>query len=121
MISALPLGISNGIEHEHDDRPHVLLVVDQFPKTLGGGERIALKLASLLPQYGFRASILTFSIHPESPSLSRHQSRSIYCHCSAPTISRPFAPPSIFADFSNFKRSRSSRHSLRVPTSGRDL
>ncbi len=46
--------------------PHVLLVVDQFPKSLGGGERMVLKLAALLPQYGFRASILTFSLHPDS-------------------------------------------------------
>lgn len=46
--------------------PHVLLVVDQFPKTLGGGERIVLTLATLLPKYGYRASILTFSIHPQS-------------------------------------------------------
>ncbi len=49
--------------------PHVLLVLDQFPKTLGGGERIVLRLAALLPQYGYRASILTFSIHPQSPVL----------------------------------------------------
>ncbi len=46
--------------------PHILLVVDGFPKTLGGGERIVLRLASLLPHYGFRASILTFALHPES-------------------------------------------------------
>lgn len=46
--------------------PHVLLVVDGFPKALGGGERILLRLAALLPQYGFRASILTFSFHPQS-------------------------------------------------------
>ena len=51
---------------EFDDLPHVLLVVDCFPKTLGGGERIVLRLASLLPRYGFRASILTFSIDAES-------------------------------------------------------
>lgn len=44
--------------------PHVLLVVDQFSKNLGGGERIALKLAEFLPQYGYRASILTFSADP---------------------------------------------------------
>jgi glycosyltransferase involved in cell wall biosynthesis len=51
-----------------DDRlPHILLVVDQFPKTLGGGERIVLKLASQLPNYGYRASILTFFLHPECP------------------------------------------------------
>ncbi|MGI4831591.1 MAG: glycosyltransferase family 4 protein [Janthinobacterium lividum] len=47
-------------------QPHVLLVVDGFPKTLGGGERVVLRLASLLPSYGFRVSILTFAMHPES-------------------------------------------------------
>jgi len=49
--------------------PHVLLVLDQFPESLGGGERVALKLAELLPNYGYRASILTFGIHPKSPVL----------------------------------------------------
>jgi glycosyltransferase involved in cell wall biosynthesis len=49
--------------------PHVLLVIDQLPKALGGGERVALKLAGLLPQYGYRASVLTFSIHAESAAL----------------------------------------------------
>lgn len=42
------------------------MVLDQIPKTLGGGERIAFKLAELLPSYGYRASLLTFGIHPES-------------------------------------------------------
>jgi glycosyltransferase involved in cell wall biosynthesis len=51
------------------DLPHVLLVLDEFGKVLGGGERIALKLAALLPHYGYRASILTFSAHPESAAL----------------------------------------------------
>jgi glycosyltransferase involved in cell wall biosynthesis len=49
--------------------PHVLLVLDQFPKTLGGGERIVLKLAALLPRYGYRVSILTFSADPASAGL----------------------------------------------------
>lgn len=49
--------------------PHVLLVVDQLPEVLGGGERIVFKIAELLPQYGYRASILTFSAHPHSPAL----------------------------------------------------
>jgi L-malate glycosyltransferase len=49
--------------------PHVLLVVDELPKALGGGERIVLKLASLLPRYGYRASILTFKVHPETSAL----------------------------------------------------
>lgn len=48
------------------EAPHVLLVVDGFPKSLGGGERVVLRLAALLPRYGFRASILTFAVHPES-------------------------------------------------------
>ncbi len=49
--------------------PHVLLVIDQLPKALGGGERVALNLAALLPGHGFRVSILSFSIHPESSAL----------------------------------------------------
>jgi glycosyltransferase involved in cell wall biosynthesis len=53
---------------------HVLLIVDQFPETLGGGERIALKLAELLPQFGYRASILTFSIHPKNTALEHSKS-----------------------------------------------
>jgi glycosyltransferase involved in cell wall biosynthesis len=54
---------------KHAALPHVLLVLDQVAKTLGGGERIVLRLASLLPQYGYRASILTFSADPASPGL----------------------------------------------------
>ncbi len=69
MITALPLEGQSLKEVEHSELPHVLLVLDQFPKTLGGGERIVLKLAALLPQYGYRASILTFSVHPESAAL----------------------------------------------------
>src|ERR1035437_8081889 len=65
MITALAWEEANLKDAEHSALPHVLLVVDQFPKTLGGGERIVLRLADLLPQYGYRASILTFSVHPE--------------------------------------------------------
>ena len=43
-----------------ESRPHVLIVVDGLSGPMGGGERIALKLASLLPGYGYRVSILTF-------------------------------------------------------------
>src|ERR1700678_1772952 len=69
MITALSLNQSR-LEGPNDAAmPHVLLVLDQFPKVLGGGERIVLRLASLLPQYGYRASILTFSAHPESAGL----------------------------------------------------
>jgi L-malate glycosyltransferase len=56
-------------DEAQDDLPRVLIVVDQLAKTLGGGERIVLKLAALLPRYGYRASILTFFAHPESPAL----------------------------------------------------
>ena len=69
MITALSLNQSR-LEGPNDAAmPHVLLVLDQFPKVLGGGERIVLRLASLLPQYGYRASILTFLAHPESAAL----------------------------------------------------
>ena len=46
--------------------PHVLLVLDGFPKALGGGERVVLRLAAMLPRFGYRVSVLTFAIHPES-------------------------------------------------------
>ncbi len=49
--------------------PHILLVVDQLPHRLGGGERIVLRQAQHLPAFGYRASILTFAAHPESPAL----------------------------------------------------
>jgi len=61
-----PSGIANSAQ---SDLPHILLVVDEFATVLGGGERIALKLAALLPDYGYRASILIFSAHPESAAL----------------------------------------------------
>jgi glycosyltransferase involved in cell wall biosynthesis len=69
MITALPLDQPTLQEAEYSALPHVLLVLDQFPKTLGGGERIVLNLAALLPKYGYRASILTFSVHPDSVAL----------------------------------------------------
>src|SRR5438132_13114968 len=69
MITALSLNGSSVESPKNATLPHVLLVLDQFPKTLGGGERIVLRLAALLPKYGYRASILTFSVHPESAVL----------------------------------------------------
>jgi L-malate glycosyltransferase len=69
MITKLLAETAPEPDPSHIARPHVLLVLDQFPKTLGGGERIALKIAALLPQYGYRASILTFSAHPDSAGL----------------------------------------------------
>lgn len=69
MIRALAVEGSRGEKADEAALPHVLLVLDQFGKTLGGGERIVLRLAALLPRYGYRASILTFAAHPESPGL----------------------------------------------------
>jgi len=66
MITAMTQDSPRTNDASYSASPHILLVVDQFPKTLGGGERIVLKLAELLPHYGYRASILTFFIHPES-------------------------------------------------------
>jgi glycosyltransferase involved in cell wall biosynthesis len=80
MIERLPLSAAGFESHPANaaepgqgtgpDSPHILLILDGFPKSLGGGERIALRLAELFPRYGFRASVLAFSVHPESPVLS---------------------------------------------------
>jgi glycosyltransferase involved in cell wall biosynthesis len=51
--------------------PHVLILIDQLDRILGGGERIALQIARHLPNCGFRTSILTLSLHPDSPALNR--------------------------------------------------
>jgi glycosyltransferase involved in cell wall biosynthesis len=67
LIRALSLEVS--VREEGAELPHVLLILDQFPKTLGGGERIVLRLAALLPGYGYRVSILTLGAHPESAGL----------------------------------------------------
>ncbi len=61
-----------------DPRPHILLIVDTFPRSLGGGERVVLRLAALLPRYGFRVSILTFSIDPESSFQPQHSPCPLY-------------------------------------------
>lgn len=66
MISTLSPDHNALIAGNDPSLPHVLLVLDQIPKSLGGGERIVLRLAALLPQYGYRVSILCFSAHPES-------------------------------------------------------
>ncbi|WP_158943854.1 glycosyltransferase family 4 protein [Granulicella sp. S190] len=68
MIRALHLAQPSG-DGESAALPHILLVLDQFPRTLGGGERIVLRLAALLPRYGYRVSILTFSADPASAGL----------------------------------------------------
>ena len=65
------LTLTAGTVPQHNpDATHILLVVDQFPKVLGGGERIVLRTAGLLQEAGFRVSILTFLIHPECTALT---------------------------------------------------
>ena len=41
---------------------HVVLLVDQFPVVLGGGERVVLRTARLLREAGYRISIVTFQV-----------------------------------------------------------
>lgn len=69
MITTLEPEHSGARTAHNPDAPHVLLVIDQFPEILGGGERVVLKLAELLPRYGYQASVLTFSIHRNSSVL----------------------------------------------------
>jgi glycosyltransferase involved in cell wall biosynthesis len=78
MIKALSSAISGERDKRRASLPHILLVLDQFPKSLGGGERIVLKLAALLPRYGFRVSILTFFVHPESSFFTTPPSCPVY-------------------------------------------
>jgi glycosyltransferase involved in cell wall biosynthesis len=78
MITAFHAGEVAPTKPEGAALPHVLLVLDQFPKTLGGGERVVLRLAELLPKYGFRVSILTFLIHPESETAVREATCPVY-------------------------------------------
>jgi glycosyltransferase involved in cell wall biosynthesis len=75
LVSAPP---ADNQSAEIDSLPHVLLVLDQFPKTLGGGERIVLRLAALLPRYGYRVSILTFLVHPQSSVLAAPPACPVY-------------------------------------------
>jgi L-malate glycosyltransferase len=65
-ITLLNPAIANQRGKAYGAVPRILLVLDQFPRTLGGGERIVLKLASLLPSYGYDVAILTFGVHPET-------------------------------------------------------
>jgi L-malate glycosyltransferase len=68
---ALPDQLQHQVQQNtaHSALPHILIVLDQFPRSLGGGERVALRIAALLPQYGYRVSILTFSAYPGSAAL----------------------------------------------------
>ena len=41
---------------------HIVLLLDQFPAVLGGGERVVLRMARLLRDAGYRVSLLTFQV-----------------------------------------------------------
>lgn len=45
---------------EAGGRAHLVLLLDQFPAVLGGGERVVLRTAALLQSAGYRVSIVTF-------------------------------------------------------------
>jgi hypothetical protein len=72
MIRALPFEGWKGEDGGQAGLPHVLLVLDQFPQTLGGGERIVLRLAALLPTYGYRVSILTSPVSDVPAAVAAH-------------------------------------------------
>lgn len=70
MITRLTAETGTANDSGSGTKPHVLFVIDEFSPTLGGGERIVLKLAERLPDYGYRASILVFSADRKSPALN---------------------------------------------------
>jgi L-malate glycosyltransferase len=69
MIRLVAPGLRSSESATNVGLPHVLLVLDQIAVTLGGGERVALRLAALLPKHGYHVSILTFSVDLESSAL----------------------------------------------------
>lgn len=69
-VAATPLSQPDRPEPDQHAWPHVLLMIDQFDRILGGGERVLLEIARQLPKHQFRASILTLSLHPDSPALT---------------------------------------------------
>jgi glycosyltransferase involved in cell wall biosynthesis len=77
-MDTLQVDSTNRIASRQSDLPQVLFVIDQLSKTLGGGERAVLQLASQLPEHGFQASVLTFFLDPESPAL-KMTTVPIYC------------------------------------------
>ena len=59
-----------GTRRRHESEgEHVLLLLDQFPKVLGGGERMVLRMARLLREAGYRVSIVTFQVLCEPDAL----------------------------------------------------
>ena len=69
MTDVRLLRAGHGEAADDKGKPHILLVVDQFPRALGGGERIVLTMADRLPAYGYSVSILTFAADEHSAGL----------------------------------------------------
>ncbi|GAA3756896.1 glycosyltransferase family 4 protein [Terriglobus aquaticus] len=44
------------------DPEHILLLLDQFPAVLGGGERVVLRTVRMLRAAGYRVTIVTFQV-----------------------------------------------------------
>ena len=59
------------------DGEHVMLLLDQFPAVLGGGERVVLRTARLLRAAGYRVSIVTFQVECD-PELLRAAECPVY-------------------------------------------
>ena len=56
--------LSDAVHHTtpHVAGQHITLLLDQFPRVLGGGERVVLRLARVLQGAGYRISIVTFQV-----------------------------------------------------------
>ena len=93
----------------HAALPHVLLVLDQFPKPLAAENGLSLDSPPLLPQYGYRASILTFFVHPESAVLASPPCPIYVLPLRRTYDLNAFVPLSTSDAFSNSNESRSSR------------
>ena len=69
LVAAPAPQMASGLSSENSG-PHILLALDQISGTLGGGERVVLRLARLLPARGYRVSILTLSLDPNSAMMA---------------------------------------------------
>lgn len=78
-------------EESDESWPHILLTVDQLSKTLGGGERMLLQIARLLPEYGYRVSILALGVDPDSPIFNEP----LPCPVYELLVGKTFAPGAI--------------------------
>ena len=64
MPKGQPILLTDALRQNLSQGPgrHIVLLLDQFPPVLGGGERIVLRTAALLQSAGYRVSIITFAV-----------------------------------------------------------